>query len=213
MARTYFTFSEEEIAIIKRYYPDYGSEGVLKMMQIKNLPKRTKASIQSLCIRLGIKSKSGGRFQKGNVPANKGKKTPEKTLEKIGKTWFKPGEGGARTMQVGSLRKSSDNYWYEKIGMPSVWKTKHTLLWEQENGAIPKGCIVRFKDGNTNNIVIENLECITRKEHIIRNMNLEKRTERQKEIWKAKKETRHRIMLREKYGSIVNALSAGERLF
>ena len=40
---------------------------------------------------------------------------------------------------------------------PRTFKAKHRILWEQHHGPIPKGVNIVFIDGNTDNIVIENL--------------------------------------------------------
>ena len=45
----------------------------------------------------------------------------------------------------------------------------HVLLWERVNGKVPKGKILKFKDGNRQNICIENLEVIDRTELMRRN--------------------------------------------
>lgn len=42
----------------------------------------------------------------------------------------------------------------------------HRWIWEQENGKIPEGHIVHHKDENTLNNNIDNLELMTRTEHI-----------------------------------------------
>lgn len=41
--------------------------------------------------------------------------------------------------------------------------------WEEALGKIPKGMIIRHKDGNPLNCLLENLECVTRAEHGKRN--------------------------------------------
>lgn len=40
----------------------------------------------------------------------------------------------------------------------------HVVVWEEANGPVPKGMIVVFKDGDTMNVTLENLEIITRQE-------------------------------------------------
>lgn len=49
------------------------------------------------------------------------------------------------------------------------WELYHSHLWQQTNGAIPKGYCIWFIDGDTMNCKLENLECITRKENRYRN--------------------------------------------
>jgi hypothetical protein len=49
------------------------------------------------------------------------------------------------------------------------WKMLHVYMWEAVNGPVPDGHIVVFKDKNPLNCLIENLEMVTREEHMIRN--------------------------------------------
>lgn len=49
------------------------------------------------------------------------------------------------------------------------WEPKHRWLWEQERGPIPEKHIVVFRDGDKNNVVIENLMLVTRHELAILN--------------------------------------------
>jgi hypothetical protein len=42
-------------------------------------------------------------------------------------------------------------------------------VWIKKHGPIPKGIVVRFKDGDHLNCNIENLEMISRKENLLRN--------------------------------------------
>lgn len=52
---------------------------------------------------------------------------------------------------------------------PRDWKSIHILLWEEHVGPIPTGHCVCFKDNNKQNVVIDNLELITRAERMRRN--------------------------------------------
>ncbi|WBH53522.1 hypothetical protein PALA8_04322 [Pseudomonas aeruginosa] len=52
---------------------------------------------------------------------------------------------------------------------PRDWKGIHILLWEEHFGPIPTGHCVCFKDNNKQNVVIDNLEIITRAERMRRN--------------------------------------------
>jgi hypothetical protein len=53
------------------------------------------------------------------------------------------------------------NYFYTDNGKKSL----HRAIWSFHNGLIPKGHHIHHKDGNHLNNKIENLECLTPKEH------------------------------------------------
>ena len=85
---------------------------------------------------------------------------------------FKKGNIPHNLKPVGSERKNiKDGYVYVKIAQPDVWKLKHVFIWEKENGPVPKGCQIVFLDQNPDNLVLENLSLITKKENLILNRN------------------------------------------
>ena len=45
------------------------------------------------------------------------------------------------------------------------YQAEHRVVWEDANGSIPKGYIVHHKNEIKNDNRLENLECISRKEH------------------------------------------------
>lgn len=49
---------------------------------------------------------------------------------------------------------------------PNKWKLKHRIIWEQVNGAIPKGHNVQFRNHNSLDCRIENLYLISKAEQI-----------------------------------------------
>lgn len=57
-------------------------------------------------------------------------------------------------------------------------KPCHRIIWEQDIGPIPPGHDIHHKDGNTFNNLLENLECLTKSDHIRlhANDNREKRS-------------------------------------
>jgi len=134
-----------------------------------------------------------GRFIKGHRPWNKGKKG----INIGGKeTQFKPGHLPHNTKQNGdiSIRKDKSGRPYKYIRISKgKWELLHRYKWEKYNGKIPKGMLVVFKDGNSLNCNINNLELITRKENMQRNRNCEKARKTMQETWK-------RDRLRLKYG-------------
>ncbi len=122
------------------------------------------------------------RFKVGQVPFNKG----TKGLMKRNKTSFKRRHvpHNAKPNETVSVRKDSSGTVYQYIKMAKrKWVLYHRHLWEQVNGPIPIGHIVVFRDKNTMNCELSNLELITRAEHVRRNDNREKASETMKANW------------------------------
>jgi hypothetical protein len=77
-------------------------------------------------------------------------------------------------MPVGTIRKNythKGNYIYLliKVADPDKWESLHRYQWEQEHGPIPEKMNVVFKDGDTLNCEVANLELITNQEKMLRN--------------------------------------------
>lgn len=62
----------------------------------------------------------------------------------------------------------------------------HRQIWMDNFGEIPKGCHIHHKDGNPDNNSIDNLECITAKEHIHKHPMSEEERERRRKQGKIK---------------------------
>ena len=107
---------------------------------------------------------------------NKGKKISDyldkEVIEKIQKTTFKKGNLPHNTLSDGAVTlrrdKTGISYYYYRISK-AKWMPYHHKLWIDVHGEIPKGYIVVFKDRNTLNCKLENLELITRRENMQRN--------------------------------------------
>lgn len=119
------------------------------------------------------------RFQKGIVPATKGMKWDEymskQGQENSRKSQFKKGEIPPnkrhyrdRMITLHTDSKTQRKYWWIRISMRE-WKMYHVEIWERENGPVPPGYIIVFKDKNSLHCVIENLESITLAENMRRN--------------------------------------------
>lgn len=103
------------------------------------------------------------QFKPGCKSWNKGMKG----LQIGGKaTQFKKGRTPHNTKPVG-YRSVRDGYLFERTD--NGFEMVHVLLWERVNGKVPTGKILKFKDGNRQNICIENLEVIDRTELMRRN--------------------------------------------
>lgn len=118
------------------------------------------------------KRKKMTQFKTGFVPKNKGKKlkdfmTPEQAENFLSNS-FKKGNVPHNTKYNGYKRVQKDGYTEVRVAK-GVFKFKHRLLWEKANGPIPDDCMVVFKDGNKQNITLDNLELITRAQNMVNN--------------------------------------------
>ena len=116
------------------------------------------------------------RISPGNVPANKGKKIHEymspEGIERSKATRFKKGNKPHNTREVHdiSIRKDTNGQKYAHIKIADAnWELLHRYIYKKEVGPIPPGMNVQFKDGNTQNFDIENLELISKQENMSRN--------------------------------------------
>lgn len=127
--------------------------------------------------RLGVRSGIiGGRFEKGHVPANKGKKgymTPEQ-YEKCKATMFRKGNVPANRRPIGSERFNSRDGILIKVQdghLQKNWMPKGRYIYEQAHGKIPEGHKVIFADGNNQNFDLDNLILVSNAEELIMNRN------------------------------------------
>ena len=143
-------WTQEEIDTLSRLYPNhYASE-------IAEILGRGISSIHCKAQALGIESSReknqragyeaskspasiARRFQNGSVPLNKGKKVSPEIYAKMQPTMFKKGQTPVNHRDVGSERVNVDGYLEIKVAEPNRWRLKHRVIWEQVNGAIPKG--------------------------------------------------------------------------
>jgi hypothetical protein len=164
-------WTPEEDARLKRLYETEASA-----REIGIAMNRSKSSVKNRAHQLALKKPEGqtnkGRFAPGIVPWSKGKKG----INVGGPTRFKPGHRGGIALDVyqpiGTERRV-DGYLQRKVNddMPlhKRWRAVHIIVWESANGPVPAGHAVAFKDGNKENIAIDNLECVSRREMMARN--------------------------------------------
>jgi len=132
------------------------------------------------------KRTKNGCFEKGNIPWNK----EIKGLHHSPGTEFKKGNLPANTKYNGciTLRKkdNGEKYYYIRIAK-AKWVLYQRYLWEQKHGSIPEGMLIAFKDKNSLNYVLENLEIISRSENMERNRNHKKMAKTMKKLWDTEK--------------------------
>ncbi len=75
---------------------------------------------------------------------------------------FKKGERPKNWRPVGSESINADGQVVVKVAEPSVWRLKHQVIWEAENGPLPKGSKLTFADGNQRNVALDNLVAVHR---------------------------------------------------
>lgn len=170
-------WTQEEIDILKRMYPDYFAE------EIGAILNRKATSVYNQAQRLGLRSskekirRSGflsanhpntiaARFKKGHDPMNKGQKVSPEVYAKCAPTMFKKGHVPHNHKDVGSERINKDGYYEVKVAEPNKWIAKHRLIWEQAHGPIPKSHNIQFKDRNPLNLDINNLYIISKAEQM-----------------------------------------------
>ena len=112
------------------------------------------------------------QFPKGHVPVNKGIKGWQ-AGGRSKETQFKKGNRPHTWNEIGHERITRDGILERKVQNTGVTRQDyvavHRLVWLESGREIPPGYNVIFKDGNRRNITLDNLECISKRENMIRN--------------------------------------------
>lgn len=114
----------------------------------------------------------GGRFKAGMTPWNKGVKGTHFSPD----TEFKPGRVAENRVPVGTVtirrhhNEKNERAWI-KVAEPNDWKMRSVHVWEELNGPVPAGCVIHHRDRNSLNDAPNNLQCMTRAEHIEEHRN------------------------------------------
>ena len=120
-------------------------------------------SVGRISSTLGNHKLTNGLNHTGQVPHNKGKKGI--VYPGCEKGWFKPGLRPPKYRPIGSERVNKSGCLEIKItDGRKGWKPKHVVIWEDENGNVPKGHVVIFADRNRLNFAIDNLLLVSRGE-------------------------------------------------
>ena len=121
-----------------------------------------------------VASAKPGQFPKGHAAWNKGINFD--SGGRSAEVRFKPGHVPANVQPVGT--EVIDCYGYRKRKVTDDapksrgyrnWKFVHVIVWEEHNGPLPKGHLVRFRDSDQNNLDPGNLVAITRGENAVIN--------------------------------------------
>lgn len=199
-------WTDEQLAILRRDYPTICGKVIAENLGLKHSQITNKA--QNLGLKKDIQfyrdagkrlieTGKAHRYEKGFVPANKGKKLEDfmdpDTIEKFRANQFKKGNNPYNALQIGAEvirtdKRSGKSYVLVKVEGFVKLVYKHIHLWETDNNKkLPKGFNIVFKDGNNMNFDIENLECISNSELMKRNSIQRYPEELKKEIRKVGK--------------------------
>lgn len=160
-------WTHEIIEFLKANNKCVSAKQMAQMLNEKFNTDFNSTQVKGIRARLKIKSGISGRFEKGHVPPNKGRKgyhTPGSE-----KGWFKKGHTPYNHMKVGDEAWTTDGYLKVKIAEPNKWKHKHVLEWEKVNGKVPEGYVLIFRSGDRSDCSVENLKLVTKAEHAIMN--------------------------------------------
>lgn len=162
-------YTDEEKAFLRSFIPGHFSYEVQRAFEAKFGYHITYAQIKNFKGNNKIRSGIDTTFKRNQVPPNKGKKMSAATYDKLRKTMFKKGGIPQNYRPVGSERVNVDGYIEIKVADPSKWELKHRFVWEENNGKIPAGMNLIFKDNNPLNIKLDNLMLVSRAENMVIN--------------------------------------------
>lgn len=162
------SYTEEEHAFMREFVPGHSYKEIKEAFEAKFGRKTSKDFPKCYIGNNKLNTGRTGRFEKGNVPVNKGKKMTADAYEKASHTMFKPGHRPKNVVPIGTETVLSDGYTYVKVNdIPKAkkkenWVAKHKLIYEANYGPVPDGYSIIFLDGNRQNFNPDNLQAVSR---------------------------------------------------
>ena len=156
-------YTQEEKEFLREFVPGHSYKEIQQAFTDKFKWDITLGQIRDYIHNNHLNTGRTGRFEKGHISCNKGKKIHHNGIKEW---WFKKGHIPKNLRRVGAERINVDGYIEIKTEATKIsqkWKLKHRMIWEQENGEIPQGYVIIFKDGNKLNTDIDNLMLVSRK--------------------------------------------------
>lgn len=168
-------WTDEEKEYLGEITPGHHYKEIQELMAKRFNIDFTLDQVKGIIARCKFKTGFTGCFYKNHIPFNKGKDgreyLNEKALEGIKKTQFKKGQAPINWREIGSERITVDGYIEVKVAEPNKWRLKQQLIYENNNGKIPKGYVVIFGDADKNNFNVNNLILVSRKQLLTLNRN------------------------------------------
>lgn len=163
-------WTPEQIQFLRDWRPHETLASLTRRLNRHFGTRYSVAAVGGTCKRNAIAAGDDGCFRPGDEPWNKGLKG----YQSGGRSplhQFQPGDMPQTWVPIGTRVRSSDGYWKVKVadspgpGLSRLgWAFEHRLIWEAANGPQPKGTAIVFIDGNTDNLSLDNLACVTRAE-------------------------------------------------
>ncbi len=173
------TFSPEQDEILKAEYLSMPIKSLARHIGKSHTGVRGRMRQLGLTIpkELAEQRKAASQRKVGHIPFNKGKRQTEylsaEQIERCRKTCYQKGNIPANTGKDGDIkiRFNSKRKIYSvwiRLSLAN-WVKLHVYNFEKANGPVPKGYCVAFKDRDTLNCDLDNLELISREENMRRN--------------------------------------------
>lgn len=169
-----FRYTPEQILFLREGFASMSRHSLTEAFNARFGTNRSIKQIEAYLRNHRIRSGRTGRFVKGHAAWNLGKKG----FMGPNITSFQPGHMPRNKRRLWSERITRDGYIEISIpernphtGAPNRWKLKHVWLWEMKHGAVPKGHVLIFKDGDRLNCDIDNLLLIKRMELLSLNLH------------------------------------------
>ena len=161
--------TSEQDKFIFEHYKMTSNKDLAQMVNEKFGTNFTDKQMNAYKKRNKLNSGLTGRFEKGMVSHNKGKKMSPELYEKCKATMFKKGNRPKNALPVGTeiADSTKEHYLKVKVAEPNVWRFKSHVVWEQFHGPIPEGMLIVYLDGNNKNCDITNLALVSKAEHAL----------------------------------------------
>lgn len=162
-ASTWHRWTPEQLAFMRRVVRGRSYAETTELVNAR-FGLELKASQIASCIgNHGMDTGRTGRFEKGHVPPNKGRRGYCAPGSEKGH--FKKGNVSFNRVPIGTEKRRADGYVWVKIqdGHKNAnWRQKHVLAWEAANGPVPDKHCVMLIDGDATNCALENLILVHR---------------------------------------------------
>ena len=157
MSKSRYKWTDTELDYLRQIVKDRYIFEIAELMSIKFNYEFRKSQIKSIMAKHKITNNMKNKIPKGIEPWNKNLKIGNSHIHNL--------------KNVGDEYISSNGFTMMKLDNPTRWVQKHRYLYEQQFGEIPKDKVLIFLDGNKQNLNLDNLKCITRKQLIKMNQN------------------------------------------